>query len=258
MFTSLKGRSVIVTGSSKGIGRGIAVRFGLAGCRLLVVSRKLTEAKAVAAEIAAAGGEALALAADVTRQPDMEAMAQAAMDSFGAIDVLCANAGIFPAAKLGVMTETDFDAVVGTNLKGTFLSVSACLPAMKARKSGRIILTSSITGPVTGYPGWSHYGASKAGQLGFMRTAALELASHGITVNALLPGNIATEGLASLGEDYIRQMEASVPMRRLGSVTDIANAALFFASDEAAYITGQSLVIDGGQILPESFAALEN
>jgi 3-oxoacyl-[acyl-carrier protein] reductase len=258
MFTPLRGRSVIVTGSSKGIGRGIARRFALAGCKVLVVSRKLDEAKAAAAEIVAAGGEARAFAADVTSQSDMEAMARAAIDAYGAIDILCANAGIFPAAKLGAMTPADFDAVIGTNLKGTFLAVSACLPAMKAKRGGRIILTSSITGPVTGYPGWSHYGASKAGQLGFMRTAAIELAPFGITVNAVLPGNIATEGLAGLGEEYIRQMEASVPMRRLGSVTDIANAALFFASDEAAYITGQSLVIDGGQILPESLAALES
>ena len=257
MFASLEGRSVIVTGASKGIGRGIALRFGLAGCRVLVVSRQLREAEAVAAEIAAAGGSALAWAADVSRRADMQDMAGAAIEAFGGIDVLCANAGIFPAAKLGVMTEADFDAVMDTNLKGMFLSVSACLPAMKAKKFGRIILTSSITGPVTGYPGWSHYGASKAGQLGFMRTAAIELARDGITVNAVLPGNIATEGLAGLGEDYIRTMEASVPMRRLGSITDIANAALFFASREAAYITGQSLVVDGGQILPESLAALD-
>jgi 3-oxoacyl-[acyl-carrier protein] reductase len=256
MFNSLRGRSVIVTGASKGIGRGIALRFGLAGCKVLVVSRSLSEASAVAAEIAAADGEALGWAADVTRQSDMTEMADAAMQSFGAIDILCANAGIFPAAKLGEMTEAEFDTVIGTNLKGTFLALSACLPAMKAKKQGRIILTSSITGPVTGYPGWAHYGASKAGQLGFMRTAAIELARDGITVNAVLPGNIATEGLAGLGEEYVRSMEASVPMRRLGSVTDIANAALFFASDEAAYITGQSLVVDGGQILPESLAAL--
>jgi 3-oxoacyl-[acyl-carrier protein] reductase len=255
MFTSLKGRSVIVTGASKGIGRGIALRFGLAGCQLMVVSRRLQEAKRVAAEITAAGGTAEALAADVTRQGDMQAMAQAARDKFGAIDILCANAGIFPASPLATMTEADFDLVMATNLKGTFLAVSACLAAMKEQKRGRIILTSSITGPVTGYSGWSHYGASKAGQLGFMRTAAIELAPHGITVNAVLPGNIATEGLADLGKEYVQAMEASVPMRRLGSVADIANAALFFASDEAAYITGQSLVIDGGQILPESLAA---
>jgi 3-oxoacyl-[acyl-carrier protein] reductase len=257
MFSSLKGRSVIVTGSSKGIGRGIAVRFALEGCKLLVVSRKLNEAKAVAAEIVAEGGNAKAFAADVTRQADMQAMARAALESFGAIDILCANAGIFPTATLEAMTEADFDTVIGTNLKGTFLSVSACLPAMKAKESGRIILTSSITGPVTGYPGWSHYGASKAGQLGFMRTVAIELAPYGITVNAILPGTVATEGLADLGEDCIRKMEASVPLRRLGTVTDVANAALFFASDEAAYITGQSIIIDGGQTLPESLAALE-
>lgn len=258
MFTSLAGRTVIVTGASKGIGRGIARRFGSAGCNLLVVSRKLSEAQIVAAEIVAAGGHAAAFAADVARESDTHAMAQAAVDAFGAIDILCANAGIFPGAKLGVMTAADFDEVIGTNLKGTFLSVSACLPAMKAKGRGRIILTSSITGPVTGLPGWSHYGASKAGQLGFMRTAAIELAPHGITVNSILPGNIMTEGLATLGEDYLSKMAASIPMRRLGSVNDIANAVLFLACDEAAYITGQSLIVDGGQILPESLAALED
>ena len=184
-------------------------------------------------------------------------MAATAVERHGGIDIVCCNAGIFPAAKLGAMTAADFDAVIGTNLKGTFLAVSACLPAMKAQRFGRIILTSSITGPVTGFPGWAHYAASKAGQLGFMRTAAIELATSGITVNAVLPGNILTEGLAALGEDYIRQMEASVPMRRIGTVADVANAALFFASLEAGYITGQSLVIDGGQILPESLSALD-
>lgn len=256
MFGSLQGRSVVVTGASKGIGRGLARRFGQAGCQVTVVSRHLPEAQGVAAEIAAAGGTAHALAADVTRETDMQEMARAAVERCGGIDILCANAGIFPAAPLGTMTGADFDAVLATNLKGTFLAVSACLPAMKGRKRGRIILTSSITGPVTGYSGWSHYGASKAGQLGFMRTAAIELAPFGITVNAVMPGNILTEGLSGLGEEYLRSMAASIPMRRLGSVEDIANAALFFASDEAAYITGQGLVIDGGQILPESLAAL--
>jgi 3-oxoacyl-[acyl-carrier protein] reductase len=256
MFTSLKGRSVIVTGASKGIGRGIALRFGLAGCNVVVAARGIREAESVVAEIVAAGGAAKAITADVTRRADMLAMAEFTLDTFGAIDILCANAGIFPASPLSTMTEADFDLVVGTNLKGNFLTVSACLPAMKQKKNGRIILTSSITGPVTGFTGWSHYGASKAGQLGFMRTAALELAPYGITVNAVLPGNIATEGLAGMGKDYIRSMEEAIPLRRLGSIADIANAALFFATDEAAYITGQSLVIDGGQILPESLAGL--
>ncbi|MEN9239207.1 MAG: SDR family oxidoreductase, partial [Thermostichales cyanobacterium SZTDM-1c_bins_54] len=117
---------------------------------------------------------------------------------------------------------------------------------------------SSITGPITGYPGWSHYGASKAGQLGFIRTAAIELAPWNITVNAVMPGNIKTEGLDDLGEDYLAKMTASIPLKRLGSVMDVANAALFFATEEAADITGQTLVVYGGQVVPESLMALES
>lgn len=257
MFASLAGRTVIVTGGSKGIGRGIALRFGRAGCKVAVVSRTLADAEKVVGEITAAGGTAAAFVADVSDEAATKAMAKAVLDRFGSIDILCANAGIFPAAKLGKMTLADFDHVIATNLRSTFLSVDACLPALKASGHGRIVLTSSITGPITGYPGWSHYGASKAGQLGFMRTAAIELAPWNITVNAVGPGNIRTEGLDGLGPEYIAKMEASVPMKRLGTVEDIANAALFFASDEAAYVTGQMIVVDGGQILPESLGALE-
>lgn len=254
MFTSLAGKTVIVTGASKGIGRGIALRFGEAGLNVLVVSRTRAEAEKVAAEI---GPNASGFAADVTSPESTEAMAAVALERYGSIDVLCANAGIFPAAKLGDMTAADFDLVMNTNLKGTFLSVSAVLPAMKAQKKGRIVLTSSITGPITGFPGWTHYGASKAGQLGFMRTAAIELAPWNITVNAVMPGNILTEGMEGMGEAYIASTAASVPMKKLGSVFDIANAALFFATEEAAYITGQGMVIDGGQVLPESPMALD-
>jgi len=254
MFNSLAGRSVIVTGGSKGIGKGIAARFAAVGAKVLVVSRKLDEAQAAAEAI---GGTAQGFAADLSTPEGADAMAAAAIAAHGGIDILCANAGIFPAAKLGVMTAADFDHVIGTNLRSTFLSVSACLPALKAAGKGRIVVTSSITGPITGYPGWSHYGASKAGQLGFVRTAAIELAPYGITINAVMPGNIKTEGLDGLGPDYFAKMEASIPMRRLGGVEDIANAALFFATDEAGYITGQNLVIDGGQVLPESMMALD-
>jgi 3-oxoacyl-[acyl-carrier protein] reductase len=128
---------------------------------------------------------------------------------------------------------------------------------LKQSPYGRIVLTSSITGPVTGFPGWAHYGATKAGMLGFMRSAAIELAKYGITVNAILPGNIETEGVGEIGEEYRRQMEAVIPFKRLGKPEDVANAALFFASDEASYITGQTLIVDGGQVLPESSLALE-
>ena len=257
MFASLSGRVCVVTGGSRGIGRGLARRFGAVGCHVVLAARDQGQARRVADGIAAAGGSALAVAADVADPDSMAALAQAAVARFGAIDVLCANAGIFPAAKLDAMTAADFDRVIGTNLKGTFLAVAACLPAMKARRRGRIVVTSSITGPITGYPGWAHYGASKAGQLGFVRTAAIELAPFGITVNAVLPGNVLTEGLDGLGQDYLDRMAAAVPMRRLGSVEDVANAALFFATDEAAYVTGQTLVVDGGQVLPESQGALD-
>jgi 3-oxoacyl-[acyl-carrier protein] reductase len=252
MFDSLKGRSVIVTGASKGIGRGIALCFGAAGCKVMVVARNGVEARGVVEEIRAAGGTATSFSADVTKRDDMQAMVDATVEAFGAVHVLCANAGVFPAARLETMSEADFDTVMGTNLKGTFLSVQACLKPMQAQKFGRVILTSSITGPITGYPGWTHYGASKAGQLGFMRTAAIEVARFGITVNAVMPGNIATEGLDDMGPEYLRRMEAAVPMRRLGTVAEIGHAAVFLASDEAAYITGQGLVIDGGQTLPET------
>ncbi|MET3581981.1 3-oxoacyl-[acyl-carrier protein] reductase [Mesorhizobium robiniae] len=254
MLKSLQGKTVIVTGGSRGIGKGIALRFGEAGLNVLIVSRNQADADQVAAQI---GANAAGIAADVSTEEGCAAAVEAAISRFGGIHVLCANAGIFPAAKLGDMTASDFDHVMTANLKSTFLSVSATLPAMTEAGSGRIIITSSITGPITGFPGWSHYGASKAGQLGFMRTAAIELAPKRITVNAVMPGNIFTEGLDGMGSDYIAKMEASIPMRRLGTVSDIANAALFFASEEAAYITGQTLVIDGGQVLPESLGALE-
>ena len=254
MLTSIKGRSVVVTGASKGIGKGIARVFANQGARVLVVSRNLAEAEATAAEL---GNVASGFAGDVTSPDSMRAMAAAAVERHGGIDVLCANAGIFPAAKLFEMTPAQWDEVLDTNLKGTFLSIQACLPALQKTGRGRIVVTSSITGPITGYPGWTHYAASKAGQLGFIRTAAIELARDGITVNAVMPGNIVTEGLDALGPDYHATMAASIPLKRLGSVADIGNAALFFASDEAGYITGQTLVVDGGQVLPESLAALD-
>ena len=257
MLTSIKGRSVIVTGASKGIGKGMARVFAAQGAHVLIAARDLLQAEAAAAEIRTSGGIASAVAADVSRAEDNALMVQTASEKHGGIDILCCNAGIFPAAKLFDMKESDWDQVLDVNLKGTFLSIQACLPALKAKGKGRIIVTSSITGPITGYPGWSHYGASKAGQLGFIRSAAIELAPHNITINAVLPGNILTEGVKALGPEYIARMTSAIPARRLGSVEDVAYAALFLASDEAAFVSGQTIVVDGGQVLPESHMALE-
>src|SRR5262245_42603583 len=256
MSASLKGKSVIVTGGSKGIGKGIARVFAGHGAKVLIVARHLKDAEAAAEELSNGGATVAAFAADVTKLSDMEAMAKAAVDRHGGLDVLCANTGIFPQTRIEEMSPESWDDVINTNLKGTFLAIKACVPHLKKSSQGRIIITSSITGPVTGYPGWAHYGATKAGQLGFMRTACIELAKYGITVNAVMPGNIMTEGLQGLGEAYMNSMAASIPLKRLGEVDDIGHAAMFFASKEAAYITGQTIIVDGGQILPESLDAL--
>jgi 3-oxoacyl-[acyl-carrier protein] reductase len=257
MLTSIAGRSVIVTGGSKGIGKGIAKVFAKNGGKVLVVSRNLAEAEACAEELRQDGGTAKGYAADITKMGDVQLMADAAASTHGGIDILCANAGIFPQGTIEELSPEDWDQVLDTNLKGTFLSLKACLPYLKKSTQGRVVITSSITGPVTGFPGWTHYGASKAAQLGFMRTACLELAKHNITVNAVLPGNILTEGLIALGPDYERSMAASIPLKKLGLVEDIGYAALFLASKEASYITGQTIIVDGGQILPESLDALK-
>ncbi len=256
MFSSMQGKSVLVTGGSKGIGKGIARVFAKAGCKVLIIARHEDQAKACADELIKAGGTAAAFAADVTDLKSMERAADFAVKAHGGIDVLCANAGIFPQVKIEEMSPEIWDVTVDTNLKGAFLSVKACLPALKKSGQGRVILTSSITGPVTGFPGWTHYGATKAGQLGFMRTACIELAKYGITVNAVLPGNVATEGLGDLGPDYEKTMAASIPLKRLGTVEDIGYAAFYLASKEAGYVTGQSIIVDGGQILPESLEAI--
>ena len=184
MFTSIAGRSVVVTGGTRGIGKGIAGVFARNGAKVLITGRDAEAARAAAdelhAEAAAAlePGEVSFVLADVASREDCRRMAAIAQERLGGIDVLCANAGIFPDASLEDVTEDDLDQVFAVNLKGTILSVQACLPALARSGRGRVILTSSITGPITGYPGWTHYGASKAGQLGFMRTAAIRSEEH--------------------------------------------------------------------------------
>jgi 3-oxoacyl-[acyl-carrier protein] reductase len=254
LFTPLTGRTVLVTGGTKGIGKGIARVFVRAGANVVLVGRGAEAGEAAAEEL---GSRAAYVAADVGVAADCERMAAETVERFGGIDVLCANAGVFPDAKLEDMTEADIDVIFATNVKGTMLSVKACMGALERSGHGRVIVTSSITGPITGYPGWCHYGATKAAQLGFLRTAAIELAPKGITVNAVMPGNIETEGLDELGPEYREKMESSIPQRKLGTVEDIGHAALFFATDEAGYITGQTIVVDGGQVLPESMMAME-
>jgi 3-oxoacyl-[acyl-carrier protein] reductase len=187
---------------------------------------------------------------DVSVPSDCQRIADVAGEQLGGIDVLCANAGIDPTSPLSELTEAAIDRVLATNLKGCMLSVVACLPRLKLSGHGRIILTSSITGPITGFPAVSVYAASKAGQLGFMRAAALELAGSRITMNAVLPGTILTERIAG-DAAFLEQVAVRVPLGRVGTVDDIGNTVLFLATDEAGYITGQTIVVDGGLVLPE-------
>lgn len=250
-------RSVIVTGGTRGIGRGIAAVFAGAGARVLVTGRDAAAGDRAARELSEGAGRPVAfVAADTADPAAAELVAATALELHGGIDIVCANAGIFPDARLDSMTVEDFDRVYAVNVRGTMLIVQACLPALRASGRGRVILTSSITGPVTGYPGWSHYGASKAAQLGWMRSVALELAPDRITVNAVLPGNIATEGLDEMGLQYRSDTEAAIPLHRLGTVAEIGYAALYLASDAAAFVTGQTITVDGGQTLPEAPAAV--
>lgn len=254
MLTSLKDKSVIVTGGSKGIGRGIATIFARQGAKVTIVARNEAELKAAAKEIE---GNVRYAVCDVSDWDSVKTMVDGTAEAQGGVDVVCANAGAFPQTKIVEMDPSEWDGVMATNLKSSFLCVKASIPHFEKAGKGRVVLTSSITGPVTGFPGWSHYGASKAGQLGFLKTAAMELSRYNTTINAVMPGNIYTEGLQGLGQEYLDTMAASIPLKRLGDVEDIGNAALFFASDEAAYITGQQIVVDGGQIIPESLEALE-
>jgi 3-oxoacyl-[acyl-carrier protein] reductase len=254
MLTSIKGKSVIVTGGSKGIGRGIAAVFARQGAKVTIAARDEASLKAAASELE---GDVRTAVCDVSDWASVKEMVDATAEAQGGLDIMCANAGAFPQTKMVDMDPAEWDQVMATNLRSSFLCVKASIPHFEKAGKGRVVLTSSITGPITGYPGWSHYGASKAGQLGFLKTAAMELARYNTTINAVMPGNIYTEGLQDLGEEYLATMANSIPLKRLGAVEDIGNAALFFASDEAAYITGQQIVVDGGQIIPESLEALQ-
>lgn len=252
MSNTLEGRAAVVTGGSRGIGLGIASALAHAGARVLLVGRDPDTAAAAASTLTSSTGSQVEyLAVDLGSVDGCEAMAERARDLLGGIDILCSNAGTYPERLLADMTEADYDQVLDTNLRSTVFAVKACAPDLGRAGRGRVVLVSSITGPFTGSPGWSHYGASKAAQLGFMRSAALELAPAGTTVNAVAPGSIDTESYLDLTEHAQADIRAAIPLGRVGSVADVAAACLFFAGDGAGFVTGQVLVVDGGQVLPE-------
>jgi 3-oxoacyl-[acyl-carrier protein] reductase len=248
----LNDQVAVVTGAARGIGRGIASVLGAEGARVVLCDLDLELAESTAASLREAGLDALALSTDVTNRTSVETMAAAVVAAHGRIDILAANAGIYPTADLATIDDAVWDRVLDVNVKGALHAVQACMTTMVSRGYGRIVLTSSITGPVTGQAGFAHYGASKAAMLGFMRSAAVELATSGVTINAVLPGNVKTPGFADMSEEHQRRMLSSIPMGRYAEPEDVGWAVRFLASPEAAYITGQTLIVDGGQVLPEA------
>lgn len=250
---NFKNQTVVVTGGANGIGKGLVKAFAERGAEVYFLDMDLQKGKELETFLKEKNYKVQFFLGDITKEKEIEEI----FSQISRIDILCSNCGIFPQKNILEMSLEEWEKVQKVNVTGTFIVVKQALIKMTHFNYGRIILTSSITGPVTGFPGWSHYGASKAALLGFMRSACLEVATKGITINAVMPGNILTEGLLKQGDDYINSMKKSVPVGFLGDVSDIANGVMFFAKKESRYITGQTLIIDGGQILPESLEAIE-
>lgn len=252
MAGRFQGKGAIVTGAGRGIGRAIAALLAAEGASVLVADLDEATAAATAADLRAAGGRAEHHRVDVSLAAEVRAMAAAAVARFGGIDILCPNAAIFDGGPIETLPEAVWDRLIDVNLKGVFLCVQACLPTMRAQGRGRIVVTSSITGPRTAIPGMAHYAASKGGINGFIRAAGLELAKQGITINGVEPGHVMTPGADALYDDEFRQAVAAfIPMGRFATPEDIGRAVLFLASDDAAYMTGQTFIVDGGVTLPE-------
>lgn len=250
MNQDLHGRIALVTGSGQGIGRAIAQLFAAQGARVMLATRSLASGTETLRLIRQAGGTAELLCVDLATRAAAEQAVAATLEAFGGLHLLLHNAGIFPMQKLAELEEQTLDSTLAVNLKSCFWLTRAALPALRQAPQPRVVVTSSVTGPRTAIPGLAHYAASKAGVNGFIRAAALELAEYGITVNGVEPGLIATQATDNLGD--AAALAAHIPLKRLGTAEEIAWAMLFLASRQAGYITGQTLVVDGGALLPEN------
>ena len=245
MHIDLSGKVALVTGSTRGIGRSIAETLAGAGARVAVVGRDLAKAQAAAAQI---GHDAKGFACDVADTAQVTALVADVEAAFGTLDILVNNAGMTKDNVVMRLKDEDWDAVLDANLRGAFASIRAASRGMMKRRSGRIINISSVVG-VIGNRGQANYAASKAGLIGLTKSVAKELASRNILCNAVAPGFIATDMTAALGPEQRKALEAQIPLERLGRPEDVAAAVAFLASDHAAYITGQVLVVDGGMVM---------
>jgi len=244
----LENQIAVITGAGRGIGRAIALKFAAEGADVACVSRTAENSEKVAREIRALGRKAWALAVDVADAGAVTAAAEKILAECGRVDILVNNAGVTRDGLLMRLSDADWDTVLNTNLKGAFLVTKAFCRAMIKQRSGRIINISSVIGLI-GNAGQCNYAASKAGLIGFTQSAAREVASRGITVNALAPGFIETDMTAGLNLELRQELLKKIPLNRFGQPEDIADAALFLASPAARYITGQVLAVDGGLVM---------
>jgi 3-oxoacyl-[acyl-carrier protein] reductase len=254
----LKDKVAIVTGGGQGIGRGIARVFAAQGARVMIATRTEKHGRSAVEEIAKAGGKAALCVADVGQLEDIKRAVADTISTFGRVDIMVHNAASFLGGPVEGYSEADLDTVLAINLKACFRLSAECIPHFKRQKWGRLLFTSSVTGPRVAMPGTSYYAATKGGINAFIRTVSLEVARDGITVNGVEPGYIRTAAMELLADEAgIAQMAKYIPLGYLGSPEDIAYAMLYLASDEARYVTGQTIVIDGGSTLPESPVFLE-
>lgn len=245
----LNGKVAVITGAGKGIGRAIALQFAELGAKVVVNYRSsIAQVEELLLTIKNAGGEAIAVQADVSKEDEAKSLFDAAIKNFGRVDILVNNAGITKDTLLLRMSEEDFDSVIDINLKGTFFCLKQAAGIMLKQKSGKIINISSVVG-VTGNMGQANYASSKAGVIGLTKSAARELASRGITVNAVAPGFIETDMTDSLPDKIKEASIATIPLKRFGKAEEVAGAVSFLASDAANYITGQVLLVDGGMVM---------
>jgi len=238
----------LVTGTSRGIGRGIATALAAQGAKIVAAGTNLQATEDFVAVLKAAGTEAIAVRCDVSIAAEVEQLVNIAKETFGRIDILVNNAGVTRDGVLLRMKEEDWDTVLDINLKGAFLCTRAVSKLMTKQRSGRIINIVSVVGQM-GNPGQANYCASKAGLMGLTRSNAHELAKRNITVNAVAPGFIATDMTDALPEEQRQELASRIPLARLGSVEDVAHAVLFLASDQAGYITGQVIGVNGGMYM---------
>ncbi|WP_299199660.1 SDR family oxidoreductase [uncultured Amphritea sp.] len=258
MHIDLSGKVVIITGAGQGIGEGLAYAFSAAGATIVVATRSAANGQETVDSIVRAGGQAALIQCDVGSRIENESLIEKTIELYGRLDTIIHNAAVYPMQSIETLTDEQLDTTLSVNLKAAFWLTQAALPYLRKAPFGRIIFTSSVTGPKVVMPETAHYAASKSGLNGFIRSAALEFARENITVNGVEPGYILTPAMGALvDEEGLQEMASQIPIGRLGAPADIAHAMLFLASEQAAYITGQTITVDGGSTLPESPVLME-